>query len=339
MWLCFGAILCGGAITDVAAEISWELGNGTLQMKVERQGAMISDLRLVAGGTHWLSPMNEQAPAEPFGHFLCFDRWGPVTAAEAATGFSFHGEAARVPWAVLSPPTPRQLEIKTHVGAGFQIRTAVQNPTSESRPYNVVEHITLADTWADASIRIITNAGQGILHEKGEPVRGTEVEWPWVTEDDQRWDLRRVSARRGRFIASLRFPAETQWGYVALQDPRTGALLAYVWPTEAMPWLNLYWFANGERVVKRAIEPGTTGLHRPMAELLTTSRLLDLPVVHWLAPAEKRSFVVAGGLALGPSDFGKLRDLQVTKLGWAAVDETGQEVLLVPYSMDLFPPP
>ena len=113
MWLCFGAILCGGAITDVAAEISWELGNGTLQMKVERQGAMISDLRLVAGGTHWLSPMNEQAPAEPFGHFLCFDRWGPVTAAEAATGFSFHGEAARVPWAVLSPPTPRQLEIKT----------------------------------------------------------------------------------------------------------------------------------------------------------------------------------------------------------------------------------
>lgn len=341
-WL-WAAILVSGLAAESPS--TWELRDGRMRLTVEPGGGVIADLRPVGAETSWLSARPTPSSVEPFGHFLCFDRWGPVTPEEKARGYDFHGEAARVPWDLLAPSTPGQLEIGTTLprsgltawrrirlapaGGGFAIHTEVRNPTGESRPYNLVEHITLASPWADASVRIITNARHGILHRQGKPVEDVRVEWPWAIQDHARRDLREVPGQRGRFIASLRFPADAKWGYVCLQNPRSGALLAYVWPTESMPWLNLYWFSNGERVVQRAIEPGTTGLHRPMAELLKAAPVLDQPVVHWLAPAANRSFLLHGGLAVEPQDFGVLTDFRVTSAGWAAVDASGRERLLV----------
>lgn len=338
------AVLCGGGFAR--SEPTWVLNNGSLRMTVEARGAIISDLQVGAAGTSWLSQPSRSAPAEPFAHFLAFDRWGPVTPEEAAAGFPFHGEAARVRWTPISVTTDHRLEVAATLprsglaanrriqlspkGGAFQIRTEVRNPTAQVRPYNLVEHITLSDAWSDASVRLRTNAGEGILHRQGKPMADVSVDWPWARRgSEERWDLRRAGARPGRFIAALRFPAEAEWGWVCLQHPRSGALLAYVWPTAAMPWLNLYWFANPSGVVSRAVEPGTTGLHRPMAELMEAPPLLGHPPVHRLDPGQSRGFVLRGGLAVGGEDFGLLADLRATPEGWAAVDESGRQLMLV----------
>jgi len=209
--------------------------------------------------------------------------------------------------------------------SSFRIQTVVRNPTEESRPFNLVEHITLADSWSDRSIRMITNARRGLLHENGDPVVGVEIDWPQVTQGEAVWDLRQPTYERGRYIAALSFPAKLEWAWVCLQDPRTGALLAYVWRISDMPWLNLYWFANGERIVQRAIEPGTSGLHRPMAELWQTPVALGRPVVHWLDAAAERQFTVWGGLTVKDASFGILTDFRQQGHTWVAVDEVGNQ--------------
>ena len=351
--------LVGGlalALTVLGAggdEPSWSLSNGHIEMQIESQGAIISDLRQVDDAENWLAAKEAEESAEPFAHFLCFDRWGPVTAAEEAAGQSFHGEAARIPWALLAPASSRTLELRTVLpragfvaersialspdSGSFEIRTRVRNSMETRRPFNLVEHITLADQWNDPSVRLVTNGYQGLLHEKGQWVRDAEVAWPYVTEGGVRWDLRDPPPRRGRFIVSLRFPPEAEWAWVCLQDPRTGALLSYVWRTEQMPWLNLFWFSNGERIVRRAIEPGTSGLHRPMSELLQTPVVLNRPVVHWLAAEAQKDFAVRGGMALASNVFGLLKTIRLDEEGWVALDEGGQTQLLIP-AKDIFQP-
>ena len=315
-------------------------------MQIEAQGAIISDLRQVEDAESWLAPKEAEESVEPFAHFLCFDRWGPVTAAEEAAGQSFHGEAARIPWSLSAPASPQTLELGTVLPqagfaavrtinlfpnrGSFEIRTRVRNPMQTPRPFNLVEHITLADRWNDPSVRLVTNGHQGLLHEKGQWVRDAEVAWPYVTEGGVRWDLRDPPPRRGRFIVSLRFPPEAEWAWVCLQDPRSGMLLSYVWRTEQMPWFNLFWFSNGERTVRRAIEPVTSGLHRPMSELLQTPIVRDRPVVHWLAAGAQRDFAVRGGMAQPRNGFGLLTALRHEDGGWIAIDDRGQTQLLIP---------
>lgn len=344
-WIGRVAVALAGVVS-LASEPSWELSNGQIRMRVEPQGAIISDLRMVNEGTSWLEPKGDSESSEPFAHFLCFDRWGPVTATENSVGFDFHGEAARIPWVVTSAPTSRGLEVTTTLplarlradrkislprnGGGYRIQTLVQNPTSDSRPFNFVEHITLADRWNDPAVRMITNARRGVLHVKGRPVAGAEVDWPYVTQGDSVWDMRAATDRRGRHIAAMRFPKDAAWGWICLQDPQSGALLAYVWRTAEMPWLNLYWWSNGERIVRRAIEPGSTGSHRPMSELLRAPAMLDLPVIHRITSGETREFSLFGGLALAGSGFGELASFHLGPDGWIAEDPVGNELVLIP---------
>ena len=70
-------------------------------------GGAIADFHL---GDDGLNPLGwteegEAAQSPPWrGHFLCLDRWGEPSAAEAANGMPFHGEASRLRWRVTSEP-------------------------------------------------------------------------------------------------------------------------------------------------------------------------------------------------------------------------------------------
>jgi hypothetical protein len=332
-------------VGPLLAESTWELSNGDVLVRVNGRGAILSDLRCAGDSASWLSSPLSGDPDELFGHFLCFDRWGPVSPAEAAAGFRFHGEAARVPWTPRSGHGDQSLELATTLplakfslrrevslanhGAQFRVSTEVENPTAQIRPFNLVEHITLAKSWNAPSVRMITNAREGGLHERGKPLVGAAVSWPRATAGNRTWDLRQPAALRGRFIASLTFPPEARWGWVGLQNPESGALLVYVWRVEEMPWLNVYWFANGERISQRAIEPGTTGLHLPLSELVDDPDVKERPVVHWLDPTERRNFTIQGGLAMMDADFGELTDLVQGPAGWVARDDHGNEQLVL----------
>jgi hypothetical protein len=41
------------------------------------------------------------------GHFICFDRWGPSSAADQAKGIPFHGEAQATMWKTVQAPVEK----------------------------------------------------------------------------------------------------------------------------------------------------------------------------------------------------------------------------------------
>lgn len=337
-----------GVVTGMAglAAATTELRNDAIQLGVESRGAIISDLRLPREEASWLSAGKVEDTNELFGHFLCFDRWGPVTSEEAASGIPYHGEAARLPWALMAPEallgvamtttlpvTGLRVDRSVHLptrGGNFQISTTVSNPTAELRPYNLVEHITLADSWNDPGVRLHTNAETGLVHSRGKLVAEASVRWPILEWGDESWDLRGAVTRRGRLVASLVFPDDAEWGWVCLQHPSSGRLLAYVWRTGDFPWLNLFWSADGSQVKQRAIEPGTTGLHRPIPELLTSPAQLGRPVIGRLAPAADRTFALWGVAAKLPDAGIEIVALERTKAGWIARDAEGHKIKLSP---------
>ncbi|MDE0043665.1 MAG: hypothetical protein OXT74_16615, partial [Candidatus Poribacteria bacterium] len=83
------------------------LSNGTVQVSVAPSGGGITEFRFLDG---IVNPLNwemgrESVPNDqPYlrGHFLCLDRWGAPSDAEMENGMTFHGEAAYVPWRLVS---------------------------------------------------------------------------------------------------------------------------------------------------------------------------------------------------------------------------------------------
>ncbi len=281
----------------------WVLENDQLRLTVQGKGAIISDLHRKAGNENWLSPKQENSQGL-YAHFLSFDRWGPVTRQERKLGIPFHGEAVRQNWtATSSDPLAETLQVTLPVaklqasrtvrlaalGSAFRITTTVENPTSETRPYNAVEHVTLSSIGYAEETRVSTNATHGFVQMNGKLVPESTFRWPVLTLREQTWNLRDWVRVQGMLITSLIFDDNEPWGWACVENPTTGELLGYVWSTQDYPWLMLWTHYKNGRVVNRALEPGTTGLHRPLSELIQTAPMLDRPLVHYLNPGEQQT--------------------------------------------------
>src|SRR4051794_19523773 len=77
-------------------------------VRIELQGGTISSFQLSDLELNPLTwePGEDAGSAKPHprGHFLCLDRWGPPTDAEAKNGMPFHGEASHVTWKLNASP-------------------------------------------------------------------------------------------------------------------------------------------------------------------------------------------------------------------------------------------
>lgn len=303
------------------------LENDLVSLTVQRDRAIITDLHLEGGAGNWLSAPTDDASGL-FAHFLCFDRWGPVTPAEEASVIPFHGEAAHVPWAwrseeantatleVTLPVSKLQAKRTVNLSssaATFSISNTFSNPTSEVRVYNAVEHPTLSALGLSAETRVSTNAVRGFLQRNGKVVPDSTFDWPHARYAGEDWDFRALVPINGRVMAALVFPDDAEWGWVCLENRATGEVLGYVWPLVDYPWLILWASTRERRVVGRSIELGTTGLHRPMPELQETGQLWDRPLVQCLQAGEARTHQLWGFLIKLPQDGGQIEQVTVNK--------------------------
>src|SRR5437870_13645617 len=78
------------------------------RLVISLKGGVIKEFRLQGGGRN---------PLHSLGHFLCLDRWGQPSAAEAKNGMPFHGEASQVEWHVLRPPEKHEGAIEAELAA------------------------------------------------------------------------------------------------------------------------------------------------------------------------------------------------------------------------------
>ena len=288
------------------------LNNGIVQVSVASSGGGITDFRFL---DHAVNPLNweiERDPAsteKPYlrGHFLCLDRWGAPSNAEAENGMTFHGEAAYASWRLvdrgesaesrqeaemicelpIAQMTVRRVMWLEDNQAVLVVREHITNTGTLGRIYNIVQHPSIAPPFLDSATIVDSNAQYGFVQGSVMPESVAAADlWPNVMIEGELVDLRRFqndeTGTRYSDVSTFIFDDAQEYGWVTASSPNTGLLLGYLWRVEAYPWLAIWRARSNGRVAARGLEFGTTGLHQPYAELVRVGRILGRSIYEYI---------------------------------------------------------
>ncbi len=285
--------------------------------------AAVAEFDLLGGGLvdfhlrdHNLNPLNWESKggetqARARGHFLCMDRWGQPSEAEQKNGMPFHGEASNVAWRQSGPGRMEadlpmaQLHVwreATLDGATLTVRERVTNEGKLGRMYNIVQHPSIAPPFLDEDTFVDANVGQGFSQDEPRMFLGGL---------DQ---IRHLTSNPNPNVAS--YPVYGDYGWVTAVSPRQNLLLGYIWDSAQYPWLNLWRHVENGRPAARGLEFGTTGLHRPFAEMVRLGgRMLEKPLFAYIDAGETQERAYRGFLRKVDAGVKKVTGVRVNAAG------------------------
>lgn len=343
------------------------LENQRVALGVTTAGGAIVEFRLAGEKMnplnwtiHGLEPVESGKPYLR-GHFLCLDRWGAPSEAEAERGVPFHGEAPRINWKLSRPPkrgeqfpwlrmecrmplaglsVVRKIRLSRSASVA-QVHEEVTNNRKLGRIYNMVQHPSIAAPFLDETTLVDSNATLGFSQEGKIPASSKRANrWPHLEMLGKPVDLRRFlqNGTNGvvHDVSSFIFDPETTIGWVTAVNPKAGLLLGYTWQTKDYPWLNIWRHRENGRVKSRGLEFGTTGLHQPFGALVAQGRILSRPVfTHIDAGASvRREYLMF--LAKVPGDYAGVDRLVVdSKAGDIVLFERSPGKRRISLSLDL----
>lgn len=255
--------------------------NPAAKLSVDPKGGVIREFRFKNG----VNPLHAF-----FGHFLCCDRWGPPTAAEAKNGMPDHGEAWRVTWtpegeAVLPlAGLAVRREIRLHATEAVAlVRETITNRNKLGRAYNAVQHPTIGPPFLDADTVVDGNGTKGFAQGGAENPGWT---WPKAGE----LDLRRFSSEDKPDVVTFLVEDEIGW----ITACAKGLLIGYLWRSKDYPWVSHWRMSKDGKPAARGLEFGTTGLHEPFPALLKKGRIFERPLTAWIdaGEAQTRSYTM-----------------------------------------------
>ncbi|MFN9754286.1 MAG: hypothetical protein ACK55L_02675 [bacterium] len=278
------ALLASAALGRAAAPPLWTLKSPQATVAFDLRGGSLVDFRLAGNNVHpfnWVQ--NVEAKVEPLrGHFVCCDRWGAPSDAEAARGVPYHGEAPRVLWKATGPRSlSAHLPLANFTierdcdlaGDTLHVRERVTNRNPTGRVYNIVQHPTIAPPFLDEKTFVDANAGLGFAQTTPDQA---PLAWPRAHSAD----LRRLTNDPLPNVVSYIVEGDTGW--VTAASPTAGLVLGYLWKTSDYPWLNIWRDVANGRPAARGLEFGSTGLHQPYPELIRRGKMLGRPLVAFL---------------------------------------------------------
>ena len=290
---------------------------------IDLGGGSIVDFHLFGGGLNplrWLGPGDEKAALRPMAHFLCLDRWGQPSEAEARNGMPFHGEASRVEWKELSPSAGAKnlaamsaylpmagLEIHRSVklsgsAAVFTVSETVTNRNKLGRIYNMVQHATIGPPFLDETTVVDSNAQRGLMQSSPLPnPEQPEIRWPQAIKQGNPVDLRRLTNDPDPNVVSFVIDGEVGW--VTATNASKELLLGYLFSTADYPWLNLWRHVQSGKPLARGLEFGTTGLHQPFKILTAKPFIFGKPTFAYLDAGEAATRRYTAFLTRAPNDF------------------------------------
>jgi hypothetical protein len=336
-YLCLflGAISLYGQ-TMIDGRPSVVLESTTAQVVIDLRGGSIVKFELKAVPVNPLG-WNNQGPAtesRPMSHFLCTDRWGQPSTAEEKNGMPYHGEATRVEWKLLRAtqdeaemsallPMANMEVVRTAklTGAILQVTESITNRNKLGRPYNFVQHPTIAAPFLDETTLVDANAKRGLMQSSALPnPEQPEVVWPQALLDGQPVNLRHL--HNDPLPAVVSYVVDEAVGWVTAVHPGRGLVLGYLWQTSDYPWLNIWRHVQNGKPFARGLEFGTTGLHQPFPVLVKKGRIFDRPLLDFLDAGEthtRRYTAFLGQLPAGSTG--------VQKVAWRA-KENGNEIVI-----------
>ena len=255
-------------------------------------GGSMADFHRIKEGVNpftWNRPEKGDTAPRPMDHFICFDRWGQPSENEGKNGMPFHGEATSVEWSVLSGPSREGNAVSATILCALPmggltltrtaklsdtapvltVREVIKNVNKLGRVYNIVQHPSIAPSFLDESVIVDSNAWKGFMRESPWPTpEEPVVYWPFVAYKGTLVDLRRLGAEPNPAVTSFVFKDDVQQGWVTACNPGKGLMVGYVWDVREYPWLNIWRNTKDGKPAARALEFGTTGLHRPFQDIL-----------------------------------------------------------------------
>jgi hypothetical protein len=305
--------------STAAADGALLLESKAAHLRVELKGGVLSEFVMTGDSIN---------PLQGMGHFLCLDRWGQPSEAEARNGMPFHGEAYKVDWRVTSPPARRSGAVEAEMAADLPlaglhvrrwlrlsdgspvatIREEVTNRNKLGRIYNIVQHPTIGAPFLDGDTLVDASARRGFMQSS--PLPNPEeptVRWPRALHQGRQVDLRRLVDDPNPNVVSFEVPGELGW--TTATAPRQRRLFGYIWKTAEYPWFNAWRHVVDGKPALRGLEFGTTGLHQPFPVLVSKGRIFNLPLYTHLDAGESVTRTYTMFMIRTPPDFRGVRDV------------------------------
>jgi hypothetical protein len=258
------------------------LDNGIARMDISLRGGVITAFRL---NTMALNPIHQ------YGHFICFDRWGPSSPEDQALGIPQHGEASRISWVLDESPVPRAgsyyaemsctlpiiklgLNRKIYLNqtsSVFKVVEEISNLNESPKVFNLVQHPTIGPPFLDETTIVDTRVDSGFSQAGNLPPGPADVfTWPEALVDGDSTDLRYLTPDHTwwQSVVSFILDDAREYGWVTAVNPTLNLMVGYIWPTSEYPWLNLWLMLQSNAPFARGLEFGSTGLHQPWPEVL-----------------------------------------------------------------------
>jgi hypothetical protein len=261
---------------------SISLDNGKARLVVSLDGGIITELSL---GSIDVNVLHD------YGHFLCFDRWGPSTKEEKELGIPFHGNASKIRWNLLQDvelqAKPVLLEmscllpivklgmnrkIYQHPNSPvFRIVEEISNQGDSTKVFNVVQHPTLGAPFLDEMTIVDTRVDSGFSQRGTLPPNAEDViHWPEAVVEGDSTDLRYLATNHtwNSAVVTYILDEQEEYGWVTAANPSLNLMVGYLWPVSDYPWLNLWLQLKDGNPFARGLEFGSTGLHKDWPTLL-----------------------------------------------------------------------
>ncbi len=310
-----------------------KMGNSKIELLVNLNGGSYFDFHLKELP---INPINWRGskPGEQIfmGHFLCFDRWGPPSAAEKANGFRHHGEVNTESWKLLAAPQinsgqsacsmmcqlpmaglqlTRKIEMSDDEPVFF-VTEEIKNLNRNGRMFNIVQHVSIAPPFLDKSTLFDNNSLQG-FEDRGDGSLNqdeTILKWPQADHNGEKVNLRQFEGDWPN-VSSFVYSQNDKYGWVTACNPTKKLMLGYIWKTEDYPWINFWRSMENGVPMAFGMEFGTTGLHEPFPVVAKKGKIFDRNIYAFIDANEVISKSFTAFLAKIPEDYNGVEKIEI----------------------------
>jgi hypothetical protein len=315
--------------------------NSKLKLVVALKGAKFTELSLKSVGLN---------PIHTYGHFLCFDRWGPSSTEDANRGIPFHGEAGNTTFSLIKSPADNGSHIYIEMSGTlpivklslnrklyldknepfFKVVETITNNNSTKSVFNLVQHVTIGGAFLDQTTIVDTKVDKGFLQNGTIPPTGDAIKtWPKVVINNKDVDLRYFISgiNPADMVISYTLLKDSTYAWVTAANKSKKILIGYIWPVTDYPWLNL-WAKIADNA--RGLEFGTSGLHQPFPAILSTGTILNQNLCEYVSPGKPITKIYYGFSVDIPTDYKgtEVVTLQDNKLTIKEAGTNGREIII-----------
>lgn len=350
------------------------LDNGALRLTVFYRGATFAKVILAGdpakGSPFWNPAAMARAQGREwrdngsFGHFVCVDGFGPVSAEEKASGLPHHGEAhfqnfeiqvyqqrsttelvasAKLP--LVRENFTRTVRMADNENVVY-VRSLLKSELAFDRPVCWGEHATMSSPWLEpetvavdiAASRSITRKYQG---NPSLPYRLPDAEiefkWPMAPSRDGKTliDLRAAPAHPNSTDQTATLLDRTRpLAYWTAVHRTKQVIFGYLFKPEEYPWVQ-DWESYRPNGLTRGLEFAGQPFDVPRREAVERHSLFDAPVYRWLPAmsAIESSFLFF--YANTPEGFQRVDDVRFDGGFITVVDRHAGKQIMLPASLSL----